>query len=127
MSRVTVDMARRMTYSELDAHVFGMLTEFEAPEGDETTQQLEARLDRTLDRCPDVYAWALQLQAYFDHWTDVYAEQFGQRGMEYKGSRERRDLCKSAASAAKMRYDGASRRITQLQRHEEASRMRHTR
>lgn len=125
MPRVTVDMARRMTFSELDSHVYGMLVEFEAPTGDDVTaRQREDWINRTLERCPDVYAWILSLHAYFDHWTDVSADQFGQKDMGYKVYRQKRDLCKNAASAAKMRYEGASRRVTQLQRHEDGAEMK---
>jgi hypothetical protein len=126
MARLTVDMARDMPFKDLAIAVYGMLTEFEAKEI-ETHAELEDRLNRTLDRCPDVHAWILTLHAYFDHWTDGSAQMYGTKDPVYKAYKTKRDLCDNAARAARLRYEGASRRITQLQRHEDGSAMKGSR
>lgn len=125
MPRLTVDVARQLPFADLIEAVYGMLSEFEAPEGrEETSGELEARISRTLDRCPDVVAWIWTLHAYFDHWTDGFKASEGAQSDNYKTYREKRDMCEHAASAAKLRYEGASRRITQLEAHREATSMR---
>lgn len=125
-ARLTVDEARRLPYKELVERVYGLLEPYEAPV-EEMAAQREHRIGRTLDEVPDVHAWFLTLHAYFDHWTDIMAEQAGQRGIEFKLLREKRDLCDNAARAARLRYEGASRLVTQMMRHEEGSAMRHSR
>lgn len=123
MSRLTVDKARQMTFSELNEAVYGMVEEYAQRHEQETVKERDARIGRTLDGAPDVYAWILTLHAYFDHWTDVAADQFGRGDIQYKIYRQKRDLCENAAKAMKLRYDGASRRITQLEAHQEAAGM----
>lgn len=124
MPRLTVDVARRLTFQDLNDAVYGLIQPFEKGHEQETGQEREDRIGRTLDEAPDVYAWILNLHAYFDRWTDEFAEQFGRQDPNYKVMRAKRDLCDKAASACKLRYDGASRRITQLERHEGAADMR---
>lgn len=124
--RLTIDQARHLPFEDLVREVYGLLEPFEAPEI-ETPDERDTRIGKTLDLVPDIYAWFLQLHAYFDHWTEWQANQLGQRALEYKDMRVKRDLMENAASAAKRRYEGASRRLTQERDHEEAASMRHGR
>ena len=120
--RLTIDSARQLPFQDLAEAVYGMLTEFEARhDGEETPQERDDRISRTLDRLPDVLAWIWTLHAYFDHWTDGFRASEGGQSENYKLYREKRDLCEHAASAAKLRYEGASRRITQMEAHSEAA------
>lgn len=120
--RLTLDTARSMDFDELSKTMYGLLAPYEATEI-ETQTQLEARIGKTLDELPDIYAWMLQLHAYFDHWTEWHANQYGLKSLEYKDFRIKRDLAEDVAKAAKLRYDGTSRRLTQLRDHESESRM----
>jgi hypothetical protein len=127
MPRLTVDAARHMGAVDLAEHVYGMLEEFEALGDDAIAQEREAWINRTLERCPDVHSWILTLHAYFDHWTEWAAQVHGTKDPLYKSYRVRRDICDNGARAARLRYEGASRRVTQLQRHEESSGMKGSR
>lgn len=100
-----------MPFEELIVEADRLIGQYEAPEFETEPDQVK-RISKTIDEMPDVYRWFLTLQSYFDHWTDAYADQFGMKSMEYKAQRERRDAMERAASAAKKRYDGASRLIT---------------
>jgi hypothetical protein len=125
--RLTLHEARAMPFEELLVHTYEQLERYEAPEV-ETTDEREARIDRTLDECADLYGWFNQLWSYFDHWTDAQAQTFGLKTFEYKGMRQKRDMFEKAASSAKRRWEGASRMVTQASRHEdEASTPRHRR
>lgn len=111
--KLTIDRARHMDFEQLITEVDRLIEEYSVPEGQvESEQQKIARLERTIDELPDVYRWILTLQSYYDHWTDAYAHQFGMKDNEYKQMRQRRDAMERAASAAKRRYEGASRMIT---------------
>jgi hypothetical protein len=124
---LTVDMARHMSFNDLNREIYALIEPYEAPAEPESAETREARLSRTFDQLPDVYAWILQLHAYFDHWTDSFKVQFGGQDVNYKQMRQKRDMCERAASAAKLRYEAASRRMTQLERFEDESRMARTR
>lgn len=126
--RITIDVARAMPYKDLVETLYGLLEPYEkAVEGEETATELEDRLSRTYDEVPAIHVWFLTLHAYFDHWTDFYHGQFGAKDLTYKGYRQKRDLCDNAARAARLCYEGASRRMTQVQRHEEGAGMRQSR
>lgn len=106
-----------MPYQELLETSAGLLEQYEAPGttgGIETQQEKVERLSRTIDEVPDLYTWFLTLESHFDHWTDAYKEQFGGQSAEYKGMRERRDAMEHMASAAKRRWEGASRIVTTM-------------
>lgn len=120
--RLTLDSARMMDFGELSERAYGLLIAYEAP-GMETPTQLETRIGKTLDELPDIYAWLLQLHAYFDHWTEFFANQYGMKSPDYKDMRIKRDLAENVAKAAKLRYEGTSRRLTQISTHEAESRM----
>lgn len=120
-TRLTLDEAKKLPMEDLIERVYGMIESYEA-QPPETPDQLEQRISRTLDELPDVYGWINQLHAWFDHWADFYYSQ-NKSGLEYKSFREKRDMCEKAASSAKMRYEGASRRVTQLMRHEDEAKM----
>jgi hypothetical protein len=125
-ARFTLDDAKNLDFEALNERAYALLHLYEADDM-ETPAQRESRINRTLDELPDIYAWFLSAHAYFDHWTEFYMNQFGSRSLEYKEYRVKRDLMESVAKAAKVRYDGASRRVTQLQRHDEEARMPRTR
>ena len=120
--RLTLDAARHMSFDDLHQQAYGLLAPYEA-KIPESADERDVRIGKTLDELPDIYAWLLQLHAYFDHWTEFMANQFNMKSLEYKEMRIKRDLMENCARAAKLRYDGASRRITQEQRHDEESRM----
>ena len=124
--RLTLDGARHLNYEDLVSAAYGLIEAYEGPEV-ETHDELEKRISRTLDELPDVYAWLNRLHAYFDHFTDFNKDQYGQQSLDFKLMREKRDAMEKAASSAKLRYEATSRRMTQLQRHEEESRTRHAR
>lgn len=121
--RLTLDDARHLPFQELADRAYALLVPYEAPGGLETEDELSKRIAKTLDELPDVYAWILQLHAFFDHWTEWNANQYNMKSLEYKEMRIKRDLMENVARAAKLRYDGASRRITQLGQHQEEARM----
>lgn len=121
-ARLTLDQARHMDFDSLSKAVYALLTPYEAIDV-ETPEELERRIGKTLDELPDIYAWILQLHAYFDHWTEFQADQFKRTSMEYKEYRIKRDLMENAAKAAKLRYEGTSRRLTQISSHQEEARM----
>lgn len=111
-----------MGFEELSVTMYGLLVPYEAAEI-ETPAMLETRIGKTLDELPDIYAWMLQLHAYFDHWTEWHMNQYGQKSLEYKEYRIKRDLAENVARAAKLRYEGTSRRLTQIRDHEAETRM----
>lgn len=110
--RLTVSAARELDFEDLVALCDKILEPYDAPTGVETPKEQMDRFGRTIDQTPDLYRFFLSLQSYFDHWTDQAAHQHGMKGPEYKGMRERRDAMERFASAAKRRYEGASRMIT---------------
>ncbi len=120
--RLTLDSARVMPFEELSTTMYGLLVPYEAAEV-ETPTMLEARIGKTFDELPDIYAWMLQLHAYFDHWTEWQANQYGMKSLEYKEFRIKRDLAENVARAAKLRYEGTSRRLTQISAHDVETRM----
>lgn len=121
--RLTIADAKAMPYADLLDAAYGLVDQYAVPEEQETTDQRVERLERSLDELPDIYAWLLQLESWFDHWADLYAAQFNQRSLEYKQMRERRDAMQKAASAAKLRYEGASRVLTKIMNFEVENRM----
>lgn len=110
--RLTVSTARTMDFEDLVQACDDILETYAAPEGAETPEEEHARVSRTIDETPDVYRWFLTLHSYFDHWTDAEAHKWGMKSIEYKWMRERRDAMERMASAAKRRYEGASRLVT---------------
>jgi hypothetical protein len=124
-ARLTIDQAREMPYLDLIQTGYGLLAAYEPPEI-ETPSQLEARISKSLDELPDLYAWFNQCHAYFAHWSDYYYTAdsgFGPRSLEYKDMKNKRDAMEKLASSAKLRYEGTSRRLTQLMGRDEESRM----
>lgn len=110
--KLTIDEARHMDYQELVERADALIADYEAPGGNESGDEADARLGRTIDELPDLYRWFLTLHSYFIHWTDAHAEIYGGRSKEYKAMRNRRDAMENASRAAKLRYEGASRLIT---------------
>lgn len=121
--RFTLDEARHASHAELLERCAALLRPYEAEEN-ETPEQLEARISKTLDELPDVYGWFQQLRGWFDHWTDFYMAQMGNKSLDYKAMRQKRDAMEHFASAAKLRYEGTSRRLTQIQGHQDEASMR---
>jgi hypothetical protein len=121
--RLTIDTAKHMDAQTLTESVYGLLEPYEMHQDLETEAETEHRIAKTLDEVPDLYAWFLTLHAYFDHWTDAFKELYGQQDTRYKAMRQKRDLCEKAASAAKLRYEGTSRRLTQMTSHREETNM----
>jgi hypothetical protein len=106
-----------MDYEDLIESSDAILAAYDAPTAGEFEQpgQRIARLGRTIDEMPDIYRWFLTLQSYFDHWTDAAGDLNGTRSIEFKLMRQRRDAMERMASAAKKRYEGASRAITVIE------------
>jgi hypothetical protein len=125
-ARLSLDEAKTLPYDQLLARAYALLEPYEMKQDMETPTELEHRISKTLDEAPDVYAWLLQLHAWFSYWADFFYGQ-DRGGTQYKEYKNKRDLFEKAASACKMRYEGTSRRLTQLQRHDEESRMPRTR
>lgn len=121
-ARLTLEDARHLDFLPLSESAYGLLKPYEAPEM-ETPIQLEARIGKTLDELPDIYGWFLQLHAWFDHWAEYYMNTNGPKDLTYKDHRVKRDLFADCASAAKLRYEGTSRRLTQISSHDDESRM----
>lgn len=112
-TRLTIAQARDLPFQDLLEAVDALIEPYAVPSGEMRMEQT-ARIERTLDELPDIYRWVLQLESFFDHWTDAFKDQFGQNSTEFKQMRERRDAMARMASAAKMRYEGASRLLTKL-------------
>lgn len=129
-ARLTIDQARHLDFKDLLEAGYALLQPFEAPDM-ETPNDLDKRISKTLDELPDIYAWFNQLHAWFDHWADFYynkeASGAGPSSLEYKTMRQKRDAMKQLASSAKLRYEGTSRRLTQIQSHEHEAGMPRTR
>lgn len=112
-------MNARLTILNVESLEFGVLVDvcestladYDKQEG-ENSSLWRARISRTIEEMPAVYRWFLTLHARYDHSTDGAAAQFGLKHPSYKQQRQRRDLLKDMASAAKMRYEAASRAIT---------------
>jgi hypothetical protein len=115
MSQLTIAEARDMPFEDLLSRADALIAKYSKPNDGETGGQRIQRLTMTLEECPDIYRWLQTLRSFFDHWTDAYADQFGMKSTHYKQMRERRDAMEYMASAAKMRYEAASREITVLQ------------
>lgn len=113
--RLTVSTARTMEYEDFVEALDALMQPYTPPDTETQKERID-RLSRTIDEAPTIYRWFLQLQSYFDHWTDAQAHiEGGTRGIEYKMLRQRRDACANAASAAKKIYEGASRLITVIE------------
>lgn len=110
-AKLTIVTARDLPFEELIQTADDLIAAYDAPEFETEPQKME-RLSKTIDEMPDVYRWFLTLQSYFDHWTDAANDMHGIKSIEYKMLRQRRDAMERMASAAKRRYDGASRQIT---------------
>ena len=121
--RLTITDAKDLPFEKLLDSAYGLINDYAVPLEGEPTQIRIDRLERSLDELPDIYAWLLQLESWFDHWADMYASQFGFKSLEYKQMRERRDAMSKAASAAKLRYEGASRVLTKVMAFEVEPRM----
>lgn len=124
--RLTLDTAKDMPYDQLIQKAYDLLAVYEAPEA-ETPSELDRRISQTLDQLPDLYAWFNQLHAWFSHWADFYYNKeqsgCGPSSLEYKGMKNKRDAMEKLASSAKLRYEGTSRRLTQLMGRDEEARM----
>lgn len=114
MARTTITNAeaRDLDHQELITRVDAILSQYDKPNEPETEQARVERLSRTIDEMPEIYRWLLGLQSWFDHWADAMKDQFNANSKEYKRNRQRRDFFEKAASAAKQRYEAASRLIT---------------
>jgi hypothetical protein len=121
--KLTLDAARTMDFDDLVSAAHAMIEPYEVDGEAETPEELDKRIDRTFDELPDVYGWLLQLESFFDHWTDFFANQYGLKSLEYKAMRQKRDAMERAAKAAKLRYDATSRRLTKMQSHERESQL----
>jgi hypothetical protein len=122
LPRLTIDRARHLEYESFVDEVYALIEPYESRHDGETQQELERRISKTLDELPDVYAWINQLHAWFDHWTDFWYRQ-DKTSLEYKAFRNKRDMLEKAASSAKLRYEGTSRRLTQVLGQQEETRM----
>lgn len=111
MRSFTLTDAAEMPFNDLLNKCYAALEPYEAPDG-ESTPQRQSRIDRTLDQVPDLLAWFLQLESYFDNIASGSAEAYGMKSHEYKDARVRRDAMERVAKAAKLRYEGTSRGIT---------------
>lgn len=122
--RLTLDQAKSMDFSVLMEAAQALIAPYEAKDI-ETPDELQKRIGRTLDEAPDIYGWFLQLHAWFDHWTEFWANQggTGKANTDYKDMRIKRDFFEDCARAIKLRYEGTSRRLTQIQEHDDESRM----
>lgn len=112
---ITNQEARDLDHEELLNRIEAMLDEYAPPTAPEPPEQRVARLSRTIEEVPEIYRWLLQLWSWMDHWTDATNDMFGRTDRRYKALRQRRDLFEKMASAAKMRYESASRQITLMQ------------
>jgi len=113
-SDLTIDDARKLDHEDLIERCEAILSVYDPPEVETQAQKIE-RLSLTIDEIPQVYRWFLQLWSYFSHWTQGYAEVYGLRDHQTERLRQRRDLFDKMASAAKQRYEGASRLITVME------------
>lgn len=112
--RLTIATAKDLPFEDLIEQAHGLIEPYAVPTEGEANAARLTRLERALDELPDIYSWLQQLESYFDHWTDFNASQHGIKSLEYKSMRERRDAMERAASAAKLRYEGASRVLTRI-------------
>lgn len=125
MPRLTLDYLKKADFADVLKVCYEKLDEF-AAKVPETDHERDARLNKTLDELPDWHAFFLEGKAWFSHWTDGYAADsgYGTRSPEYKAAKSRRDALDDVARAARLRYEGASRRITILQEQQAAAGMR---
>ena len=112
--RLSFDDCKTMPFEQLMKRVYDTLDHYAAPTGPETAAELDVRISKTLDELPDIYAWMLHLWSYFAHWTSGFEQTEGRSSDHYKDMIIRRDAMAKAASAAKLRYEATSRRLTQL-------------
>lgn len=112
---ITNQDARDLPHEDLMARVEALLSQYDAPTQPEEQADRIARLSRTIDEMPEIYRWLLELQSWMDHWTDAINDQMGTKDRRYKTMRQRRDFFEKMASAAKQRYEAASRLITIIQ------------
>lgn len=116
MARTTITNAeaRDLDHEELIERVNAVLAQYDAPEpgNPETEQEWLDRLSRTIEEMPEIYRWLLSLQSWMDHWSDAMKDMGGASATQYKRFRQRRDFFEKMASAAKQRYEAASRLIT---------------
>ena len=96
-------------------------------QSNETVDDLSERLTLSIDKLPDLYLWLLQVRSWYAVEADAVAELHGQRSLEARLARDRRDAAEDAAKAFKVRYEGASRRITILLAEREQAEMRSSR
>lgn len=111
MPRLSLDDAREKSFEELVTATEEILAEYD-PADIEPPMTKVHRINRTLDEMPAIYRWLLQLEAWCDHWKQNYEKTDGRASLNYRKFRQRQDFFESMASAAKMRYESASRRIT---------------
>lgn len=112
-----------LKFEDLAEYCEGLLRPFEA-EPDESPIQLDARLNKSIDELPDVYTWFMSLFHRQVNATESVSLVHGVRSAQFKKERVKKDFLEDMARAAKLRYDGASRRITRIQMDRE--RMPHT-
>ena len=113
-SDLTIDDARKLDHEDLIERCEAILSTYDPPEVETQAQKIE-RLSLTIDEIPQVYRWFLQLESYFEHWTAGGSVMWGQSDRDTKRFRQRKELFKSMASAAKQRYEGASRLVTVME------------
>lgn len=109
---LSLDDARDLPFADLMEAAEKILQQYDPPQDLEPHADKLARLNATIEEVPQHYRWFLQLQSWCDHWAQSFSTQFGQKDERYQRMRQRRDLFDRMASAAKMRYEAASRRIT---------------
>lgn len=113
-TRLTISNARSMDFEDFVEALDALMEPYMPPDAETPKEKID-RLSKTIDEAPQIYRWFLQLQSYFDHWTDAEGDMNGTRSIEFKLMRQRRDACERAGSAAKKVYEGASRLITVIE------------
>lgn len=107
-----MDDARQMPHADLEEALDALLAEYDPPSEPETQGQQVQRLTRTIDEMPGMYRYMVQLWSYLDNVADSFGIAYGTKDAVYKAARQRRDLLDKYTSAAKLRYEAASRIIT---------------
>lgn len=120
MRTISNSEVRSLDHEDLLEALNALLAEYDAPQQGETQTDKVERLSRTIDEMPQVFRWLVSLHSWCDHWADAAKDQYGASSNDYKKERQRRDLLEKMASAAKMRYESASRTITLLQSFDES-------